>query len=806
MLTAHPQFARATVNMFWAKLMGVGIVEPFDEFDLARQDPKSPAGWEVQPSHPELLDELAADFREHNYSLRQLFRTICRSSAYQLSARFDGRVEGRLYPLLRAQVRAHADAPRNCTTRSRVATSRPGSFKLGDEDRRGMAMASAAGPVRARSDVKYFMQTSGNRIATIRRVRWPARRLQPLLLMQSPVVNDRVLAKKDSRVERLLASYKDDNARVVDELFLATLSRPPSDAEKQVALGGAGEGSRGGRAESAMGAGQPGRVLLQLLREPAMNIRLRRRDLLEIRRHGPAGASAEPSGRSTLRAGEPRRPSRAATRATCCSTKSRAPSAMSNRSTSRKMPARPRTSTSASINADVYALAPAVPAHGKAHRQARDPALHAQPRRGALPRAILHADRPPVESGLRARDSVHRLGDRHGTGAAPPSERHVPDLHVVQPRQGLPRRAVHRLSAAALLGGRYQSRRRRQRHGARREGRGAARRALAPADRAARDRAGPPGLLRHARCRATRISTTPRTSCSPTAAGPPHSRSPKRTASATATRRSASPASWRATCSRRTPARTTSTSAIPAGTITSTSGTTRCPTIITSCARSSIRRSPACSKIWPDAARRPIRAKTLLDETLVVVMGEFGRTPGALNNMAGRDHHNKCYPAMFAGAGVKADRVLGRTDSEGAEVPGDRLEPQGAAAHGERGGDHVLGARASTGARRSATRLPAAPIRTSIRWARTATFRRMTFRLFTASLLLCHCASRPPNPAWCSFPAGEYPRGRTHKLPDDDLKWYPDADEGRPAGAPIYVDRVLSGRARSHQRRSTRRS
>ncbi|MBI3693661.1 MAG: DUF1501 domain-containing protein [Acidobacteria bacterium] len=60
-------------------------------------------------------------------------------------------------------------------------------------------------------------------------------------------------------------------------------------------------------------------------------------------------------------------------------------------------------------------------------------------------------------------------------------------------------------------------------------------------------------------------------------------------------------------------------------------------------------------------------SKTLLDETLVVGLGEFGRTPGALNNMAGRDHYNKCYPALFAGAGVKPDRVLGRTDSQGAK-------------------------------------------------------------------------------------------------------------------------------------------
>ena len=91
LLTSHPQFARATVNLYWSKLMGFGIVEPADEFDLARQDPKRvPAGWDAQPSHPELLDALAADFRKSGYSLHSLFRTICNSSAYQLSARFSG--------------------------------------------------------------------------------------------------------------------------------------------------------------------------------------------------------------------------------------------------------------------------------------------------------------------------------------------------------------------------------------------------------------------------------------------------------------------------------------------------------------------------------------------------------------------------------------------------------------------------------------------------------------------------------------------------------------------------------------------
>ena len=91
MLTADPQFARAAVNMFWAKLMGVGLVDPWDEFDLARLDPgTTPKGWDAQPSNPELLEKLATYFRQNNYSVHKLFRLICDSSAYQLSASFPG--------------------------------------------------------------------------------------------------------------------------------------------------------------------------------------------------------------------------------------------------------------------------------------------------------------------------------------------------------------------------------------------------------------------------------------------------------------------------------------------------------------------------------------------------------------------------------------------------------------------------------------------------------------------------------------------------------------------------------------------
>jgi hypothetical protein len=60
----------------------------------------------------------------------------------------------------------------------------------------------------------------------------------------------------------------------------------------------------------------------------------------------------------------------------------------------------------------------------------------------------------------------------------------------------------------------------------------------------------------------------------------------------------------------------------------------------------------------------------MLDETLIVVMGEFGRTP-KLNTAAGRDHWPRVFSAVLAGGGVQGGQVIGSSDSVG-EVPQDR--------------------------------------------------------------------------------------------------------------------------------------
>ncbi len=62
------------------------------------------------------------------------------------------------------------------------------------------------------------------------------------------------------------------------------------------------------------------------------------------------------------------------------------------------------------------------------------------------------------------------------------------------------------------------------------------------------------------------------------------------------------------------------------------------------------------------------RGRTLLEKTLVIAMGEFGRTPGQLNPNHGRDHHRFANVMLFAGGGVKGGRVIGATDEIGGKV------------------------------------------------------------------------------------------------------------------------------------------
>ena len=72
-----PTTARVAVNRVWQAVFGIGIVETSEDFGV-RASP---------PSHPELLDWLAVDFMEHDWSLKHLLRTIVTSTTYRQDSR-----------------------------------------------------------------------------------------------------------------------------------------------------------------------------------------------------------------------------------------------------------------------------------------------------------------------------------------------------------------------------------------------------------------------------------------------------------------------------------------------------------------------------------------------------------------------------------------------------------------------------------------------------------------------------------------------------------------------------------------------
>lgn len=69
-----------------------------------------------------------------------------------------------------------------------------------------------------------------------------------------------------------------------------------------------------------------------------------------------------------------------------------------------------------------------------------------------------------------------------------------------------------------------------------------------------------------------------------------------------------------------------------------------------------------------------LRDRGLLDSTLVLAYGEFGRTP-KINDKAGREHWEKCYCALAAGGGVAGGRVVGSSDAKGEHPHSEPVTP-----------------------------------------------------------------------------------------------------------------------------------
>jgi uncharacterized protein DUF1553/uncharacterized protein DUF1549 len=251
LLTSDRQFARATVNLLWWEMFGVGIVDPPFAWDLARIDPKNPppAPWTIQPSHPELLEALADYFVEHNYSLRAVVTLIAKSSAYQLSSQFPGEWKASYSPYFARKFvrRLKAEEIHDSLV---TATNIFSEYVIPTTDLK-VKYAMEAGPEDFSDrrnpngkQIHFFLDAFGqtNREASERSN--DGEITQAILLMNSPFVLEQIKAKDGSYLTGLLKQDLTDTERIT-RLFQRFLVRKPTPQEVAQARGVIKSGQQG---------------------------------------------------------------------------------------------------------------------------------------------------------------------------------------------------------------------------------------------------------------------------------------------------------------------------------------------------------------------------------------------------------------------------------------------------------------------------------------------------------------------------------------------------------------------------------
>jgi hypothetical protein len=215
----NPWFARAFVNRVWGHYFGVGIVDPVDNFSLANP-----------PSNPALLDALAKDFTDHKYDIRAIERTILLSRTYQLSSDTNATNKLDKNSYSHAYLR-----PMMAEVVVDVLDDALGTKEdFGKDVAPTGARAIEVGASRvANGNLNYAFRIFGRPPRTTacdcERAMEPALP-QKLYFMVDQGVLTKLKAPK-GRVQHLLDAKK-ANAEVTEELFLATLSRLPTEKER----------------------------------------------------------------------------------------------------------------------------------------------------------------------------------------------------------------------------------------------------------------------------------------------------------------------------------------------------------------------------------------------------------------------------------------------------------------------------------------------------------------------------------------------------------------------------------------------
>ena len=210
----NPYFAKAIVNRLWRAMMGRGLVEPVDDFRST-----NPA------THPELLTTLADDFVAHGYDLRRTLRRIALSATYARSANTlpQNTTDDRFY----SHALPKPLAPEVLADAISDVLGVPDTYGNEPEGTRAVSLSdpnteSDALDILGRCGRETSCETSTAAIGGLQR---------KLHLFNGDLLNARI-GVPDSRLDRLMSIGRSP-MEIVNEFYLAALSRHPTDTEQQ---------------------------------------------------------------------------------------------------------------------------------------------------------------------------------------------------------------------------------------------------------------------------------------------------------------------------------------------------------------------------------------------------------------------------------------------------------------------------------------------------------------------------------------------------------------------------------------------
>jgi hypothetical protein len=215
-VTAHDMFPKAVANRMWGVFFGRGFVNPIDDFNDNNPN-----------SNPELLDALAAAYKNYGYDQKKMIRWICNSHAYNLSVVANKTNDKAEKEALFSRMLVKAMSP------EQIFESLHTAVRYEDDSKKPVKPDDEAAK-KARTDkiekrdrwlnalVANFGDDEGNE------VNFNGTVVQALLMMNGGDLNDAVVLK-DGTVDQAMKKGNPD--AIIRELYLATLNRPPKPAE-----------------------------------------------------------------------------------------------------------------------------------------------------------------------------------------------------------------------------------------------------------------------------------------------------------------------------------------------------------------------------------------------------------------------------------------------------------------------------------------------------------------------------------------------------------------------------------------------